>query len=322
MYECMSIPSPVERISFFGRPLWLKRDDLLPEPFSGNKARKFASLRTGDFPAVTTLIGYGSPQSNSLFSLAALAHERGWQLEFYVSHIAQAIDASPASNYGGALGFGARVLPVPVEGMSARDYIETVRLKAADGAQCLYVPEGGRCALAREGVRQLGREICAWAHGQQIEALRVFLPSGTGTTALYLNEYFIEAAPQIKVYTCPVVGDEAYLSSQFCELIADSSLHPQVAGGKHHYAGLKLSELEIWGQMLAQGTEFELLYDPFGLQVLKTLMQDDATCADERVPWLYLHQGGLRGNVSMAARYRRKYPQWFEKNKAWAGKYL
>ncbi|WP_372870146.1 pyridoxal-phosphate dependent enzyme [Shewanella sp.] len=318
----MNNPSPVEQISFFGRPLWLKRDDLLPEPFSGNKARKFAALRTGEFPEVNTLIGYGSPQSNSLFSLAALAHEKGWRLEFYVDHIATAIDTSPSGNYGGALGFGAQVLPVGSKGMSAREYVETVRLKAADRHQCLYVPEGGRCALAREGVRTLAAEICAWADNQDIGELRVFLPSGTGTTALYLNEYFFENAPAIEVFTCPVVGDDCYLKAQFSELIADPALHPKVVAGKHHYAGLKLTELEIWGQMLAQGTEFELLYDPCGLLVLRTLMQQEAGCDGHSVHWLYVHQGGLRGNVSMAARYRRKFGQWFEHNKAWAGKYL
>ncbi|MCL2919774.1 pyridoxal-phosphate dependent enzyme [Shewanella litorisediminis] len=307
----MHSPSPVEPFSFFGHSLWLKRDDLLPEPFSGNKGRKFASLLTDRFDGVQTLIGYGSPQSNSLYSLAALASRRGWQLEFYVDHIAASIYADEEGNYGGALALGAKVMRVPDPGMLPREYIESIRLKQMDANACLYVPEGGRCALARTGVHTLGREIADWAAARGMADLKVFLPSGTGTTALYLSEYFHQQHSDIRVVTCPVVGDGNYLIAQFAELSADSHIYPEVVGGAHHYAKLKRDELEIWLAMRRQGLEFELLYDPCGLLVLRSLLD-----ANAEGNWLYLHQGGLRGNVSMLPRYRRKFAQFFEKDSA------
>ncbi|MBT1445676.1 1-aminocyclopropane-1-carboxylate deaminase/D-cysteine desulfhydrase [Shewanella sp. JM162201] len=325
-----SHPSSVDLIDFYGKPLWLKRDDLLPEPFSGNKGRKFASLLSGDFPAVTTLISYGSPQSNSLYSMAALAQRRGWQLEFYVDHIAGSLFRGETGNFGGAIAMGAKVLEVPLKGMSARSYIETERLNRPDRQQLLYIPEGGRCSLARAGVHQLGREIVDFAREQRLSSLNVFLPSGTGSTALYLSEFFGQEAlrcqqtvfseplftkppsvdtpypqPSFQVVTCPVVGDAAYLQEQFAELSMDESIYPKVVGARHHYAKLRREELEIWAKMKQQGIEFELLYDPCGLLVLKALMDS------EPGPWLYVHQGGLRGNVSMLPRYRRKYPEFF-----------
>ncbi len=84
-------------------PFWLKRDDLLHPQFSGNKARKLAALLDIDASQYNTLIGYGSVQANSLYSLAALAKLKSWQLEFYVDRIPAWLQQTPTGNYRAAL---------------------------------------------------------------------------------------------------------------------------------------------------------------------------------------------------------------------------
>ncbi len=66
-------PSPVQLIKFANRNIYIKRDDLLNHHFSGNKARKLAYFLENDFPGVSKIVGHGSVQANSLYSLAALA---------------------------------------------------------------------------------------------------------------------------------------------------------------------------------------------------------------------------------------------------------
>ena len=64
--------SPITKHKFEGIEFFLKRDDMLHPQFSGNKARKFMYLLQNEQPQIKTLISYGSPQANSLYSLAAL----------------------------------------------------------------------------------------------------------------------------------------------------------------------------------------------------------------------------------------------------------
>ena len=47
--------------------------------------------------------------------------------------------------------------------------------------------------------------------------------------------------------------------------------------------------------------EFDLIYDPVGLLTLKENL------ADFKNEILYIHQGGILGNVSQKARYERKF---------------
>ena len=62
-------PSPVQSVSFEGKRVFIKRDDLLSHHFSGNKARKLGYFLDNDFPEIDSVLGYGSVQANSLFSL-------------------------------------------------------------------------------------------------------------------------------------------------------------------------------------------------------------------------------------------------------------
>ncbi|MCL1094294.1 1-aminocyclopropane-1-carboxylate deaminase/D-cysteine desulfhydrase [Shewanella kaireitica] len=301
------INTPIDSIEYNGSRIFVKRDDLLHKEFSGNKARKFAYFLKHDFPNVSRLIGYGSPVANSLYSMSALAKLNGWQLDFYTDHIAAQVLNSEKGNYVEAIANGANVIDLSLvddrQNRSCGEYIEQVVLPA--DKQALFVPEGGRCLYAREGVHQLAKEISDWFSVSKLTALTVFLPSGTGTTAVFLNEYFVLYAPDISVKTCACVGDEVYLSQQFSELITDVSFHPEIVktDKKYHFGKLYREFYQIWQKVSEQGIEFELLYDPKGWMCVEKLLAD---AADTNI--LYIHQGGLLGNATMLPRYQRKYP--------------
>jgi len=286
----ISLSSPIEQISFNNHTFFLKRDDLLHPDFSGNKARKFHYFLENDFPNITKIISYGSAQSNAMYSLSVLAKMRGWEFEYFVEHIAEYLQENPHGNYAGALKNGMRLrqaqppFPELIEG----------------NKNILFIEEGGRQKEAEYGIKLLAEEIIEWQKENKLDELNIYLPSGTGTTALFLQKHL----PDNMVYTNPCVGDSEYLKKQFLELEEDEKYHPTILSleKKHHFGKLYRENYKIWLKLQQQtGVVFDLLYDPLGWQ---TLLAHPEVMAK---PILYIHQGGVLGNESMLPRYERKY---------------
>ena len=284
--------SPIEKKEFYDQTIYIKRDDLLLKEFSGNKARKFHYFLEHDFPHVKRVISYGSAQSNAMYSLSVLAKLRGWKFDYYVEHIAPYLQENPHGNYKYALKNGMQIhvgrdVPFPTK-------------------NDLLIEEGGRQKEAEYGLKILAKEILEWKEEKGIEELNVFLPSGTGTTALYLAKSFNVrmGASRPTVFTVPCVGDGEYLKKQFLMLEEDENLHPKILipTKKRHFGKLYRDSYKIWLELQAKmGIEFDLLYDPQGWI---TLLENPQIFEK---PTLYIHQGGLIGNESMLARYIRKY---------------
>jgi len=279
--------SPVETISFDGNTFYLKRDDLLHPDFSGNKSRKFHYFLQNDFPDITKIVSYGSAQSNAMYSLSVLAKMRGWDFEYYVDHIADYLHDNPHGNYAGALANGMQM------------YIGKIPLASTDN-HILFIEEGGRQKEAEYGIKILAREILDWQKENGLKELNIFLPSGTGTTALFLQKHL----PNNVIYTNPCVGDSEYLKKQFFELEEDENDHPTILtlDKKHHFGKLYRDNYKIWLKLQQQtGVVFDLLYDPLGW---RTMLAHPEVFSK---PTLYIHQGGVLGNESMLPRYERKY---------------
>jgi len=295
--------SPVEHICFAGNDFFIKRDDLLTPAFSGNKARKLYYLLGNEFPGISKVIGHGSPQANLLYSLSALAKLKGWQLDFYVDHIPAFLRDNPAGNYLAAIENGANIISLSGKELSGTvgEYIQDVVLPLSK--HCLFVPEGGRSELAEPGVKRLAEEIKSWKQEHQVPDLKVVLPSGTGTTALYLQKYL-----PFDVLTCACVGGEDYLKKQFFELSIDEKHHPVIlpTSKKYHFGKLYDEFFTMWKTLRNDtGIEFELLYDPLGwISLLDYLAGRDKQKNKSTI--LYIHQGGLLGNSTMLSRYNRK----------------
>lgn len=307
------IESPVQSVQFNGHQIFVKRDDLLNHHFSGNKARKLGYFLDTDLPEIEKIIGHGSVQANSLYSLAALARLKNWQLDFYVNRMPDWLKNSPAGNYRGALALGANIIDVSVEveklGTNLDDFM---RAKAETlPADTFFVPEGGRCNLAKHGIGQLADEINGFCAKNNLTNPVIMLPSGTGTTALFLQSLL-----PFKVLTCACVGDDNYLKKQFAELSADQNDWPEIltAEKKYHFGKLYPELYQLWQDLKMQTEiEFDLLYDPLGWLTLLAYLkrnesnQNQSKQSQVKEDIIYIHQGGLVGNESMLPRYQRKY---------------
>jgi len=275
------------------------RDDcyeLIPgeKAFGGNKARKLYHYVTNDFPQIATLVSYGSPQSNMLFSLSRLAQIKGWEFEFYVDHIPQNLVDNPRGNYARALQNGAKIKQVDAGNTQA--WVEEY---ARNKPRYLYIPEGGRHANSEPGIAMLARDLEHWVTSSGLANPHLMLPSGTGTTACYIQKHV-----SFDVLTCPCVGSAGYLLDQFSELEPDRKVYPVIleVTGKYHFGKLYPEFLQIWQQLkTATEIEFDLLYDP-----LAWICMLDFARKNPGMDLIYLHQGGQSGNQTMLERYRYK----------------
>jgi len=161
----------------------------------------------------------------------------------------------------------------------------------------LFVPQGGACEYALEGLRLLADELNAFCDSQQINSPKVVISCGTGASALYLAQFF-----KGEVYAVPCVGDGAYLQKQF-EALSPHTKHPVILQStkKYHFGKLYAEIYEIYKELLAAGVEFDLLYDCKAWIVIR----ENLSLFDEET--IFVHSGGVRGNETMLERYRRKF---------------
>jgi len=281
------INSPIQKYQFKNQIIFIKRDDLLSKDFSGNKARKFFYYLVNEFPKVKKVISYGSAQSNAMYSLSVLANLKGWEFEYYVEHMADYLKENPHGNYKYALENGMQL------------EVGQATLTPTEDETILQIEEGGREPYAEYGLKILADEILEWKKEQGIDELNIFLPAGTGTTALYLQKNSRD-----RVFTTPCVGSVEYLKKQFLMLEENESRHPTIISPskKRHFGKLYRESYNIWLKLQHEmGVEFDLLYDPHGWL---TLLENPELFEK---PLLYIHQGGLLGNESMLKRYIRRY---------------
>jgi len=300
------INSPTQKKTFQNQTIYIKRDDLLSKEFSGNKARKFYYFLEKEFPKIKKIVSYGSNQSNAMYSLSVLAKMKGWDFDYYVDHIPSYLEENPHGNYKYALENGMKIHV----GRTAPQALPLVVPCPKIDESILYIEEGGRDFYAEFGLNILAQEILEWKEEEGIEELNVFLPSGTGTTALFLSKAFVgQGAVRPTVFTLPCVGGTEYLKEQFLMLEKNEDFHPKIIqpSKKRHFGKLYRESYNIWLELQDKmGIEFDLLYDPHGWLTLL----ENPELFDK--PLLYIHQGGLLGNESMLMRYQRKYSENIE----------
>jgi len=202
---------------------------------------------------------------------------------------------------------GANIIELKEDLLSETNLDDFMRKKSTTlPADTLFVPEGGRCQQAKYGIIQLANEILDYCQDNQITKPLIMLPSGTGTTALFLQSCFQELQLPFEVLTCACVAGKEYLEKQFFELSSEKSDWPTIlpTRKKYHFGKLYPEFFKLWQQLkIETQIEFDLLYDPLGWQSLLSYL--DKIPTPEAV--IYIHQGGLVGNESMLPRYQRKY---------------
>ncbi|AJC92687.1 1-aminocyclopropane-1-carboxylate deaminase [Campylobacter subantarcticus LMG 24377] len=285
------IASRIDVVKYKDFEFLLKRDDLLGY-INGNKARKLAFFDKNKhlFKKGQRFISFGSSQSNALVALAKFCHENDFLLIFVCEKISTFLKEKPHGNLEFALKHN--VILVENESYPTRR-LQALALKKDDD---IFIEEGVAIKEAEFGYKQLALEL----NEQLSENVSIFLPSGTGTSAAFLAKH-----SQFKVFTCACVGDSAYLKEQILTLEPNHDfgnltiLNPPK---KYHFAKPYLELYELYYDLKKEcEVEFDLLYDMVGF---KTLLAHKEQLGGKV---LYIHQGGLDGNVSMIKRYKYKF---------------
>lgn len=288
------LPSRIDKVQFRGRSFYVKRDDLIDSCFSGNKYRKLYTLIQTPSSSYNTIISYGGAQSNAMLSIACLCKLKGWTFHYYTKQLPEYLEKSVEGNLEQALKQGMHLHQVVHESYDTK--IEELKLLREE--KSLLIPQGGADEIAQEGVALLAKEINEWKAKEKIERLRVVLPSGTGTTALYLKSALDN---DIEIYTSALVGDGEYLKEQWKRL--SKGPYPLILHSekKRKFAKPYDEYLQIHQELEdSTGISFDLIYAP------KTWMEMLEQLAEDEGEILYIHTGGVSGNETMLERYRYK----------------
>ncbi len=274
----------------------MKRDDLLDFYLSGNKYRKLFSLLKSDLSSYGRILSYGGIQSNAMLSIARLAQQKNLPFDYHVRYASPQILDAKVGNF-----FEARRLGLQLHiSSAASDEALGAQLRASIEDDTLFIPQGGASPIALEGVAHLAQEILQWQEANDMEKLFVATPSGTGTTAWYLQHVLGERA---QVLTIACVGDESYLGAQMARALP-SRYAPTILTTQKSYR-FGMPHLDLWAQyeaVLAQGVEVDLLYAPVMLQAL---VENVGVWREGYL--LYVHSGGVIGNATQKVRYAKLF---------------
>ena len=161
-----------------GNHLFIKREDLIPFSFGGNKARKaqlfFREIDKGGYDCVVT---YGSGSSNHCRVVANECCRRG--MGCYIISPEEA--SEPTFNSQMMELFGAEITTVPVS--KVHDTIEgKITELRRDGRRPYFIEGGGHGNIGTEAYVQCYGEIKEFEEGHGLLFDYIFFASGTGTT--------------------------------------------------------------------------------------------------------------------------------------------
>ena len=156
---------------------YIKREDLLPFSFGGNKSRKaacfFEEILSGDFNCVVT---YGSSSSNHCRVIANACNR--YDLDCYI--------ISPEENYNETYNsllikkFGAEIIKAPIDKIS--ETIDNVMKQLSKKSKPFFIQGGGHGDLGTKAYVEAYNEICDFEQKNSIYFDYIFHASGTGTT--------------------------------------------------------------------------------------------------------------------------------------------
>lgn len=219
-----------------------------------------------------------------MYSLSVLARLKGWEFVYYTNHIPKLLKENPHGNYLRALKNGMKIIELNKSNEEIRDFV-----KGLENQSTLVIEEGGRDKRSEFGIKMLADEINEYCIKHN---LKVFLPSGTGTTAYFLSKHL-----DVEVITLPVVGDEEYLKKQFNWLGGGKIPTIIKPLKKYKFAKPYIHFWKLFLELKNAGIEFDLVYD---MVAWESLLYYDLQNV------LFIHQGNM-SNESMIRRYHYKF---------------
>lgn len=241
LFEHPLATTPIVELSedYAGNHLYVKRDDMVPFCFGGNKARKAAEfykeIQKANADVVMT---YGSNSSNHCRIIANMAAAMGLSC-----HI-----ISPAENreqlYNTKLveQFGAVVETCPVTEV-ATTIANRIKAYEEEGRRPYFITGGGHGNPGTESYVKAYREIMCWQRETGVQFDYIFHASGTGTTQaglvcgqLLMREQSLQEEKQPQIIGISIAREEArgrevvkdsireYLGEKFETLFTEEAL--------------------------------------------------------------------------------------------------
>jgi len=178
-YFSKYLSTPIQYLGEFGTNwLWIKREDMIPFCFGGNKVRKarvfFQEIDIGSYDVVVT---YGSGSSNHCRVVANMAAQRGIRCI-----IISPEEASEATFNSVMMQlFDAQIMVCPVSCV-AKTIERTLEELRAQGMKPYFIPGGGHGNIGTQAYVECYEEIRQYEEVCGIHFDYIFLASGTGTT--------------------------------------------------------------------------------------------------------------------------------------------
>lgn len=161
-----------------GNKLYIKRDDLVPYSFGGNKARKgvlfFEEIEKGGYDCVVT---YGSSHSNHCRIISNMAAARG--LPCFIIGPSEVADSTFNSKFMKLFGADIKTVPINEVHDTIKEKIEKLR---NIGKKPFFIPGGGHGNIGTEAYVRCYEEIREYEIQTGVKFSYIFFASGTGTT--------------------------------------------------------------------------------------------------------------------------------------------
>lgn len=161
-----------------GNKIYIKRDDLIPYSFGGNKARKaflfFDEIDRGDYDCIVT---YGSSHSNHCRVISNMAAAR--KLPCYIIGPQEVSESTYNSKFMEMFGANLQIVPVELVHETIEGKIDELK---RNGKNPYFIPGGGHGNIGTRAYVECYEELAQY---QEMNGLRfdyIFFASGTGTT--------------------------------------------------------------------------------------------------------------------------------------------
>lgn len=259
------------------------------------------------------IFSYGGPSSNAMLAIAQLSQQKKVPFTYFCEQ--ERYQNLLEGNMAMSNALGMRCISLPrhdIEMLVKEKCKSSIVQDYGAGKRIIFLPRGAAFQEAKFGIKQLAMELNLYAlHQAGGISMSVVLPSGTGTTAFYLAQFLDKAHT---VHTIPCVGDHLYLRTQFQKLAFGFDFDPFIPNilipkVKKRFGQLYMPFYHIYHELLeSTKIEFDLLYGCFAWHVmfenLETLLFPSDLSKKHEI--VYVHTGGVSGNLTMLQRYRQK----------------
>lgn len=278
----MQLPSPIHQISYKGKSLFIKRDDLIDPFISGNKWRKLKYiLQDAASKSKKHLVTFGGAYSNHLLATAAAAAK--YQLKATAFVRGEEVNnemLTLCKIFGLELRFTDRE--------SYKDKSDLFKKHYGSDTNAYFIDEGGASDEATIGCAEIIEELA-----QPFD--HIFCAAGTGTTAAGLLKGINQHGLSTQLHVIPVLKGGDFIRDEIAHYeqnIANLHLHTN-----YHFGGYAKTNDQLISFIRDFSSKTGILIDPIYtgkmFYAINDLIEKNEIPRKARI--LAIHTGGLFG---------------------------